>query len=80
MCFDGASAHLLVAVKGWGGMVQVLAGGHGARTYQDERFAYVVLRRGPRPGLESIPDLSIARQRQVDPPDAVQLAINAGET
>ena len=23
-------------------------GGHGPRTYQDERFSYVVLRRGPR--------------------------------
>ena len=58
--------------------VQVLSGGHGARTYQDERFSYVVMRRGPRPGPESIPDLTLARQRQVDPPDAVQRAVEAG--
>ncbi len=57
----------------------MLPGGHGARTYQDERFSYVVLRRGPRPGLETVPDLSIARQRQIDPPDAVQQAIEAGD-
>lgn len=60
-------------------MAQVLSGGHGARTYQDERFSYVVMRRGARPGPESIPDLTVARQRQVDPPDAVQRAIEAGE-
>lgn len=59
--------------------LQVLSGGHGARTYQDERFSYVVMRRGPRPGPESIPDLTVARQRQVDSPDAVQRAIEAGE-
>ena len=59
--------------------MQVLAGGHGARTYQDERFSYVVLRRGPRPGPETIPDLTVARQRQVDPPDAIQRAIQAGD-
>ena len=56
----------------------MLPGGHGARTYQDERFSYVVLRRGPRPGPEAIPDLTVARQRQVDPPDALQRAIEAG--
>lgn len=60
-------------------VVQVLSGGHGARTYQDERFSYVVLRRGSRPGPETIPDLTVARQRQVDAPDAVQRAIEAGE-
>lgn len=59
--------------------MQVLSGGHGARTYQDERFSYVVLRRGPRPGPETVPDLTVARQRQVDAPDAVQRAIEAGE-
>ncbi|KAL3162829.1 hypothetical protein ABBQ32_009284 [Trebouxia sp. C0010 RCD-2024] len=58
---------------------KVLSGGHGARTYQDERFSYVVLRRGPRPGPETVPDLTVARQRQVDAPDAVQRAIEAGE-
>ncbi|KAL3162830.1 hypothetical protein ABBQ32_009284 [Trebouxia sp. C0010 RCD-2024] len=57
---------------------KVLSGGHGARTYQDERFSYVVLRRGPRPGPETVPDLTVARQRQVDAPDAVQRAIEAG--
>lgn len=59
--------------------MQVLSGGHGARTYQDERFSYVVMRRGPRPGPETVPDLTVARQRQVDVPDAVQRAIEAGE-
>ncbi|KAA6420150.1 MAG: hypothetical protein FRX49_09813 [Trebouxia sp. A1-2] len=57
---------------------KVLPGGHGARTYQDERFSYVVLRRGARPTSHTIPDLTIARQRQIDPPDAVQQAIEAG--
>lgn len=60
--------------------MQVLPGGQGARTYQDERFSYVVLRRGPRPGSETIPEFTIARQRQVDPPDAVQQAIEAGDS
>ncbi len=60
-------------------MMQVLPGGHGARTYQDERFSYVVLRRGARPTPDTIPELTIARQRQIDPPDAVQQAIEAGE-
>lgn len=60
-------------------MMQVLPGGHGARTYQDERFSYVVLRRGARPTSHTIPDLTIARQRQIDPPDAVQQAIEAGD-
>lgn len=60
-------------------LLQVLSGGHGARTYQDERFSYVVMRRGPRPGPETVPDLTVARQRQVDAPDAVQRAIDAGE-
>lgn len=59
-------------------VVQVLPGGHGARTYQDERFSYVILRRGPRPAGESVPEVSVARQRQVDAPDAVQQAIDAG--
>ena len=59
--------------------LQVLPGGQGARTYQDERFSYVVLRRGPRPGSHTIPDFTIARQRQIDPPDAVQQAIEAGD-
>ena len=58
--------------------MQVLPGGSGARTYQDERFSYVVLRRGPHPGVNTIPDVTIARQRQVDPPDDVQKAIEAG--
>ena len=58
--------------------LQVLPGGQGARTYQDERFSYVVLRRGTRPGIDTITDVTIARQRQVDPPDAVQKAIEAG--
>ncbi|DBA84954.1 TPA: hypothetical protein ACH3X2_005695 [Trebouxia sp. C0005] len=57
---------------------KVLPGGHGARTYQDERFSYVVLRQGARPTSHTIPDLTIARQRQIDPPDAVQQAIEAG--
>lgn len=57
---------------------KVLPGGHGARTYQDERFSYVVLRRGARPTPHTIPELTIARQRQIDPPDAVQQAIEAG--
>ena len=69
----------MTAMKPCSQVVQVLAGGHGARTYQDERFSYVVMRRGQRPGPESIPDLTVARQRQVDPPDAVQHAIEAGE-
>jgi len=60
-------------------MMQVLPGGHGARTYQDERFSYVVLRRGARPTPDTVPELTIARQRQIDPPDAVQQAIEAGE-
>ena len=62
-----------------GCVVQVLPGGHGARTYQDERFSYVILRRGPRPAAESVREVSVARQRKVDPPDAVQQAIDAGE-
>lgn len=57
---------------------KVLPGGHGARTYQDERFSYVVLRRGARPTPHTVPELTIARQRQIDPPDAVQQAIDAG--
>ncbi len=60
-------------------VLQVLPGGHGARTYQDERFSYVVLRRGARPAPHTVPELTIARQRQIDPPDAVQQAIEAGE-
>ena len=60
-------------------VLQVLPGGHGARTYQDERFSYVVLRRGARPTPDTVPELTIARQRQIDPPDAVQQAIDAGE-
>lgn len=36
-----------------------ILGGHGPRTYQDERFSYVVLRRGARPGAAA--DLQIAR-------------------
>lgn len=56
----------------------MLPGGHGARTYQDERFSYVILRRGARPTAGSLPEVSIARQRQVDAPDAVQQAIDAG--
>lgn len=60
-------------------VLQVLPGGHGARTYQDERFSYVVLRRGARPTPDTVPELTIARQRQIDPPDAVQQAIEAGE-
>ena len=67
-----------MAVNPCSQVVQVLSGGHGARTYQDERFSYVVMRRGSRPGVEAIPDLTVARQRQVDPPDAVQRAIEAG--
>ena len=73
------AAHECMAVNPSSQLVQVLSGGHGARTYQDERFSYVVMRRGPRPGPQSVPDLTVARQRQVDPPDAVQRAIEAGE-
>ena len=38
--------------------MQVLSSGHAARDYQDERFSYVVLSKGPRPfspGLASAP-------------------------
>ena len=72
-------SHDCMAVKPCMQVVQVLSGGHGARTYQDERFSYVVMRRGPRPGPETIPDLTVARQRQLDAPDAVQRVIEAGE-
>ena len=37
---------------------QVLAGGHAARDYQDERFSYVILRRGDRPQRTSILDIA----------------------
>ena len=43
--------------------MQVLQDGHAARDYQDERFSYVVLRRGPRKAAPD-PSPSIARTLQ----------------
>lgn len=46
--------------------MQVLADGHAARDYQDERFSYVILRRGPRRRAPD-PFPSIARSLQGQP-------------
>ena len=59
-------------------VMQVLPGGQGARTYQDERFSYVVLRRGPRPDSQIVLECTFGRQRLIEPADDVQKAIDAG--
>ena len=48
---------------------QVLTGGHAARDYQDERFSYVILAKGPRPapGASSAAATPIARRLVTDP-------------
>ena len=65
---------------------QVLADGHAARDYQDERFSYVILRRGHRPNHISVQHIARAAAgdlevpKQSYSPDVVQVRIETLHT